>query len=295
MAEQRWIDGYWATKDGLRLHYRDYPGDAAATPVLCIPGLTRNARDFEAVAERLSPARRVIVAELRGRGLSDYSPNFEDYNARVYAEDIAALLGVLALPQVALFGTSLGGIVTMLLGFARDPRLAGVLLNDIGPVVIEEGLERIRSYVGAPQKWADWKQAARATERTHRHAYPTYTAADWERMARQLDREEADGSIVPDYDPAIAILTAMPTPVPPEPWRFIEGFRDMPGLLIWGELSDILSEETARETVARLPEMKLAIVPDTGHPPTLDEPAAREAVDDLLKRIDARTAAETRL
>ncbi len=295
MTGQSWIDGYWQSDDGLRLHYRDYPGDPSATPLLCIPGLTRNARDFEAVADRLAGARRVIVAELRGRGLSDISPNFEDYNAKVYAADIARLLDTLALARIALFGTSLGGIVAMLLGAAGESRLAGVLLNDIGPLVVEEGLERIRAYIGAPARWADWAEAARATERVHRQAYPTYTAAEWDRMARQLCRAEADGGIVPDYDPAIAILTALPTPVPHEPWRLIEGFRDMPGLLVWGELSDILSEAVARETVARLPEMKLAIIRDTGHPPTLDEPEAREAVDDLLKRIDARALAETRL
>ena len=87
----------------------------------------------------------------------------------------------------------------------------------------------------------------------------------------------------------------MPTPIPSEPWRFIEGFRDMPGLLVWGVLSDILSEDIAREVVGRLPEMQLASIPDTGHPPTLDEPEAREAVDELLKRIDARTPRETGL
>lgn len=296
-----WRDGYWDSADGLRLHYRDYPGDtrpgdtrpgdarpgdARKVPVLCIPGLTRNARDFQPIADRLAGNRRVIVAELRGRGGSARSPDFETYSARVYLHDIRALLTALDLPRVALFGTSLGGIIAMLLAGGGDPRLAGVLLNDIGPVVEEAGLERIRDYIGAPTGWASWAEAARAMAKTHGHAYPDYGPADWEAMARRLCREDG-GAIVGDYDPAIAILVAMPTPRPAEPWTLIEGFRHMPGLLVHGALSDILSAETAAETMRRLPLMELATLPRVGHPPVLDEPEVTPAIDRLLARIDA--------
>lgn len=286
----RFRDGHWKSADGLRLHYRDYHGDPQPTPVLCIPGLTRNARDFDPVAERLAGARRVLVAELRGRGESDYAADPATYHAGVYLRDVQALLDDLGLPRVALFGTSLGGIVAMLLGAVGDRRLAGVLLNDIGPVIEEAGLERIRGYVGAPARWESWAAAAATIAATHARAYPDYTQADWDAMARRLCRER-DGAIVGDYDPAIAMLVVRPAPPPPEPWVLIEGLREMPGLLVHGALSDILGAGTAAAMVARLPDMELVTLPRIGHAAVLDEPDVVPAIDRLLARIDARAFA----
>ena len=128
-----WSDGYWWSNDGLRLHYRDYPGDASRPPILCIPGLTRNARDFEGVAERLSPDWRVISVDLRGRGESAYAKDPMTYVPLTYLQDMEALVRELGLARFVLFGTSLGGLLSMLLGAAEKERVAGILINDIGP------------------------------------------------------------------------------------------------------------------------------------------------------------------
>jgi pimeloyl-ACP methyl ester carboxylesterase len=193
-----------------------------------------------------------------------------------------------------LFGTSLGGIVTMLFGVTGDPRLAGFLLNDIGPIVSEAGLERIRTYVGAATSWANWDEAAAAMAVVHSDAYPEYGAAEWARMARQLCREQ-DGAIVSDYDPAIATLTQQPTPKLAEPWGFFEALKGLPGLLVYGALSNILEAPVAAEMAQRLPDLELVTLPRVGHPPTLEEPAAVAGIDRLLARIDARPLPGTSL
>ena len=282
-------DRQWQSADGLTLYYRDYPGSGEATPLLCVPGLTRNARDFAALADRLSGSRRIIVAELRGRGLSDYAPDPMTYVPPVYAGDIIALLRQLDLGPVAWFGTSLGGIVAMLTGTFAPELIAGVLLNDIGPVIGPAGVARIASYAGKTSAgWPDWPAAADAQAATHAEAYPDYGPADWLEMAHRLCREKGD-RIVTDYDPAIAIPFSLPPPDPaPDPWPLLDAFVDKPALLIRGALSDILSAATAERMAERLPLMELLTLPRFGHAPTLDEPECAPAIDRLLARIDAR-------
>ena len=143
-----WSDGYWGSNDGLRLHYRDYAGDASRPPIICIPGLTRNARDFEGVADRLAGQWRLICVELRGRGGSEAAKDPMSYMPVTYLQDMEALVAELKLDRFVLFGTSLGGLITMLMAASGRQRIAGALLNDIGPVLEARGLERIRSYVG---------------------------------------------------------------------------------------------------------------------------------------------------
>lgn len=285
-----YADGTWQAADGLRLHYRDYPGDPARVPVVAIPGLTRNARDFAPLAERLAGRRRLILVELRGRGLSEPSPDPSTYQAGQYVADVLALLDHLALPPVAMAGTSLGGIVTMALSAARPERVAAALLNDIGPVVEPAGLDRIRGYVGGAPRYAGWDEAAAAQAAIHAGAYPDYGAADWQAMARRLCREEADGGVVPDYDPAIAVLVRRPAAPPAEPWALLAGLAGRPVLVVRGALSDILSAATADEMARRLPGAELVTLPRIGHAPLLDEPACGGAVDRWLARADTAAA-----
>ena len=281
-------DGTWTSPDGLRLHYRDYPGDPERTPVLCVPGLTRNARDFAALAERLAGERRVIVAELRGRGESAWASDPMTYVPPVYAGDVRALIGELGIGPVALFGTSLGGIVAMLLGAIDPALLAGVLLNDIGPVLEPDGIARIVAYVGGATVWPDWEAAAATQAAVHGPAYPDYGSAEWLAMARRLCRETADG-IVLDYDPAIAAPFSVPPPDPtPDPWPLLDGLADKPVLLVRGGLSDILGAATAARMAERLPGMELVEIPRVGHAPTLGEADCARAIARLLARIDAR-------
>lgn len=283
-----YADGYWLSDDGLRLHYRDYPGDAARVPLLCVPGLTRNARDFEGVAARLAGERRVIVAELRGRGESAWAKDAISYAPPVYLQDLRALIAGLGLARLAMFGTSLGGLLAMMVAASAPGLLAGLLLNDIGPVIEEAGLARIRGYVGRGTSWPTWLHAARGLAEVHGAAYPGYAAADWLLMAHRLCRPTPQGRIVADYDMRIAEPFRLPPPDPaPDPWPLLDGIAGIPALLLHGALSDILSAASAAEMARRLPLLELATVADTGHAPTLDEPECAAAVDRLLARIDA--------
>jgi len=286
MAGPGYEDGYWYSADGLRLHFRDYPGDPNRAPVLCVPGLTRNARDFEGVAHRLAGKRRVIAVDLRGRGESDYALDPLTYVPPVYLQDLGALIAEHCVRPVVLFGTSLGGLLAMLLGLTMRQTLAGVLLNDVGPVLGAEGMARIRSYVGQDRRFADWDDAAQAIAANHVGAFPDYGKADWLVWAHRMCRER-DGAIVFDYDMGIAEPFRLPQPEPAfDLWPAFETLHGLPSLLVRGENSDVLEAETASEMVRRLPMMELVTLPRIGHAPTLEEPEAAAAIDRLLDTVD---------
>ena len=286
MAKPGYEDRYWYSADGLRLHFRDYPGDPNRAPVLCVPGLTRNARDFEGVAHRLAGKRRVIAVDLRGRGESDYALDPLTYVPPVYLQDLGALIAEHCVRPVVLFGTSLGGLLAMLLGLTMRQTLAGVLLNDVGPVLGAEGMARIRSYVGQDRRFADWDDAAQAIADNHVGAFPDYGKADWLVWAHRMCRER-DGAIVFDYDMGIAEPFRLPQPEPAfDLWPAFETLHGLPSLLVRGENSDVLEAETASEMVRRLPMMELVTLPRIGHAPTLEEPEAAAAIDRLLDTVD---------
>lgn len=279
-------NGYWSSEDGLRLHYRDYPGGADGRPaLLCIPGLTRNARDFEGLAERLSPDWRVIAVDLRGRGESAYAKDPMTYLPPVYAQDLQLLLDELALSGFVAVGTSLGGLVTMLLAATRRD-LKGAVLNDVGPAIEAKGLERIRSYVGRGGNWPTWMHAARSLADNNRSVYPDYGIEDWLKMAKRLYRIGPSGRITLDYDTRIAEpMRAAEGAEAPDLWPLLDGLKPVPALIVRGALSDVLGIETLERMLATLPKAEAVTVPDVGHAPTLDEPEAAEALDRLLGRV----------
>jgi pimeloyl-ACP methyl ester carboxylesterase len=281
MAE--WTDGYWQSDDGLRLHYRDYPGRSDRPLILCIPGLTRNARDFEGLAERLSGQWRLICVELRGRGASEHARDPMSYAPRTYLDDVEALIRQLGLKSFIPFGTSLGGLITVLLAAANPDRIAGALLNDIGPVIEERGLDTIRSYVGRARDWPTWLHAARYFADSQADRYPEWTLDQWLVHAKRLCRLTANGRIVLDYDMRIA-----------EPFKVAGGetgfdlwpaFRALagrPSLVVHGQLSDLLGASTVERMVAEIQGMEKVTVPKVGHAPTLEEAEAVEAIDRIL-------------
>jgi pimeloyl-ACP methyl ester carboxylesterase len=285
---RRWENRHWWSNDGLRLHYRDYPGPADRPPILCIPGLTRNARDFADVAARLSPAWRVITVSLRGRGESAYAKDPMSYVPLTYVQDIEALLGELALSSCIAFGTSLGGIVTMLLAGTARERIAGALLNDVGPEIEAAGLSRIRTYVGKSNTWPTWMHAARAVAESNGDVYPHFDIEDWLAMAKRLYRLNSAGRIVLDYDMKIAEPFRMPgNEAGPDMWRALDNLKHVPTLIIRGGRSDVLGKGTADRMLTALDDAELVTVPDVGHTPTLDEPEAVAAIDRLLARVIA--------
>jgi pimeloyl-ACP methyl ester carboxylesterase len=284
MAE--WSDGYWMASDGLRLHYRDYDGNPLRPPIICIPGLTRNARDFEGVAARLAGAWRLVCVDLRGRGESAHAKDPATYVPPVYLQDLEALIAELALDRFVLFGTSLGGLMTMLLAAAGNARIAGALLNDIGPVVDSAGLDRIRSYVGRSQSWPTWLHAARFLQEAQGDIYPGWELDQWLVYAKRMCKLNASGRIVFDYDMRIAEPFKAPEgPVGFDLWPAFRSLAGRPTLVVRGGRSDLLSDATIALMKAEDPDLEAVTVPNVGHAPTLDEPEAQAAIDRLLARV----------
>jgi pimeloyl-ACP methyl ester carboxylesterase len=277
----------WTSGDGLTLRYRDYSGGDRGQPaVLCIPGLTRNARDFEPVADAFAGEWRVLSVDLRGRGQSDYAKDPSTYMPLQYVADILALLDQATLDKVVVVGTSLGGIVAMLLALSAPERIAGAVLNDIGPDVEAAGLERIRGYVGQGRSFPTWMHAARGLREQGGVAYPDYAIGDWLRLAKRLMVVGPGGRIAFDYDMRIAEPFSQPPPAEPfDMWPAFRALGGRPLLAIRGELSDILSAATLEKMATELPQMDVCMVSRTGHAPALDEPEALAAIGRLLAKV----------
>jgi len=278
-------DRFWTSSDGLGLHYRNYPGPggSAKLPVLCLHGLTRNARDFAGLAEALSAARRVIVPEMRGRGQSGYASNSDTYSPITYVADVEKLLAEQGIERFAAVGTSMGGLMTMLMAAARPGRIAAVVMNDIGPEIDAGGVARISGYVGQGRSYPTWVHAARGLAEAHGAAFPDYNLDQWLELTKRTMVVSQSGRIVFDYDMAIAEPFAKPgNAAPPNLWLAYEALRDVPMLLVRGELSDLLSPATVKQMGVCNPAMRTVTVPRVGHAPTLDEPEVRSAITALL-------------
>jgi pimeloyl-ACP methyl ester carboxylesterase len=267
----------------LDLHARIYPGDGP--PLLLMHGLTRNSADFEPLAAHLASRYRLIVPDQRGRGGSDWDPDPANYRPDVYAADMFALLDGLSIGAAGLIGTSMGGLVAMIMGATQPARVPLVILNDVGARLEAEGLERIQSYVGPSQPMRSWDEAAAACAVNNMSAFPGFGSDDWLAFARRTCRETDAGEIAFAYDPAIAqsIKGAQPQTVPAELWPLWDALSAIPVLVVRGMLSDLLSAATVAEMGARhAGPFGRADVPERGHAPLLDEPAALGAIEAFL-------------
>lgn len=281
-----WLDRQYASADGLRLYYRDYPAHVAGRlPVLCLPGLTRNCRDFESTALRLQRRRRVLSPDLRGRGGSQHDPDFRNYHPGTYVADLALLLRHAGVERVVLIGTSLGGILAMLIAATSPQVLAGAVLNDVGPEVAQEGLQRISSYVGRHAPVASWDEAAAQMRLMYGVAMPDATEADWMAFARR-SYSEVGGVPRLDVDPGVGeAVRAAPSGAAPDLWPVYAALASVPTLAIRGELSDVLSVATFDRMAREKPDLQRLTVARRGHPPLLDEPECVAAIDDFLARL----------
>ena len=285
-------DLYWNSDDGLRLHARDHAPAAGQPPrgtVVCIPGLTRNAGDFDALAGTLAAAGwRVLAVDLRGRAGSARAPDPSSYNPRAYADDMVALLRAQHIDKAVFVGTSLGVLVTLTLASRAPGLVAAAVLNDAGPKVPREALARIGTYAGKPVPPMDLDQATAYVASIGKAAFPRFTADDWQAMATRTFRPRDDGLLELDYDPAV-IRTTRPWVLwllRPVLWRAVRRLTArVPVLVVRGALSDILPAEVARQMAATSPTARLVEVPDVGHAPTLSEPEARDAILALLERV----------
>ena len=274
MADAAFSDGEWHSEDGLALHYRDYAGGDGRPPLLCLHALTRNARDFEPLAESFAGEWRMIVPEMRGRGQS------------VYAGDVARLLRQLDCGPVVAIGTSMGGLIAIALATANAWPLAGVVLNDIGPDIESAGMARIREYVGQGRSFETWMHAARALREIAGSIHPDYEISDWLAFAKRAMVVGGNGRIVFDYDMKIAEpLYAAEVAEPIDLWPAFRALEGVPALVLRGELSDLLSAATVARMQAEAPTLRAVTVPRVGHAPTLAERVAQKAIADLLAEV----------
>lgn len=272
---------YAVAPDGIKLHYDD---QGRGTPILCLPGLTRNMDDFIPVLERFGTRARIIRMDFRGRGGSDWAP-FTTYSVPQEAADVLTLMDHLGLEKAAILGTSRGGLVAMILAATAKPRLSGVFLNDVGPEIAPEGLDHIMDYLGKPPGFRDYAEAEAAVARTPGfHGVPP---ASWAAFVRALWVEGPEGLAL-RYDPALreAVAPAFDTSQPaPDLWPLFEAFAGLPLALLRGAASNILSAETSAEMQRRRPDMLFAELPDRGHVPFLDEPASVALITQWLEAL----------
>lgn len=289
--------GYKSADDRLSMVARDYPargGAGSQLPLLMLHGLTRNCRDFEPLIANLSDARRMLVANQRGRGESDYDPDPQNYRPDVYVEDMWRLLEAAGVSRTILVGTSLGGLMSMMMAAQKPEQIAAIIINDIGPQVEPRGLERIRSYVGGSEPYANWDEAAAKAKAAHGEALLGLDDEGWMQFAQRTCEPTEDGKVRLSYDPAISqgvqpddtSRSSDPSTIPPDLWTIWDNLPAIPILLLRGANSDLLEPGTVDTMRKRHKgDFQFVEIPDRGHAPLLDEPLAVSAINSFLAEL----------
>jgi pimeloyl-ACP methyl ester carboxylesterase len=272
MTEQRYQEFHLTSDDGLQLYGRDYRSESTRTlPIVCLAGLSRNSRDFHPLALRLmEDGHRVVTLDYRGRGRSDWDVDKANYNVVREAQDVVAALDHLGIERAQFIGTSRGGLILHILAATALDRIAGIILNDIGPEIESDGLQRIRDYLSKRSEFSSLAEAASALKIIHGAEFPALSADDWLEMAYALYRQ-AGGIWIADFDPALVeLLKTMDfSKKLPDLWPQYAAMANLPVLVVRGENSRLLSRETATEMLKRHPGAKLLTVTGQGHAPLL--------------------------
>lgn len=288
---------YFQSKDGLRLYARDYAALHSATspstklPIICIHGLTRNAADFDELAPWLAQqGHRVLAVDVRGRGRSQHARKVGHYHPMVYAGDVISLAHHVGIQRAIFIGTSMGGLITMTLALRKSSLIAAAILNDVGPVLSQKGLNRIASYAGESARFTTWEQARQYIKNINHSAFPDNSDEEWDKWARRAFAENAQGQLELQYDPLIA------TPLKTGKlkatswlgrWAFRRLANNRPCLLIRGSISDLLEPEQANYMRRVAPSLQYAEVAGIGHAPMLTESASAQAISTFLQQLDS--------
>lgn len=291
-AKQTWKDIHYTSHDGLTLYARHYgkPG-GKGRPVVCLAGLTRNSRDFHTLATFLadhpSRPREVYCLDYRGRGRSDYDPDWKNYSPFIELIDVLDLIAILGLEHLALIGSSRGGIISMLMAAIRPNAVAAVVLNDIGPIIETAGLARIMGYAGKIPLPGDWQEAAALVKAMNKRFFTDLTEADWAELAHQLFNEE-NGRPAQGYDPNLgkALSEIDIGQKIPEMWAQFGALKTKPVLVLRGEHSDLLSTKTVAEMTTRHPRISAVTVRAQGHAPLLKDRFTVGIISDFLRETD---------
>lgn len=301
-----YTENRYVSHDKLSLYYREY--GLGKQTVVCLPGLTRNSKDFHEIATHLSGNNRVLCPDLRGRGKSDYDPKWKNYHPGTYVRDIWKLLDELGIESAIILGTSLGGLIAMIMAEQKPGRIKAIILNDIGPSIDPVGYARILTYAGRNKPVTSWAEAAQQCSDTYALAIPDMPMSFWNEYVHRNFTEDENGLPVADADPNIGEvmrnsvkltqwlarlrkwgLLKKIAGVMIDPW---DSFRavSMPCLVIRGGVSDILSEEIVDEMVAVKPDLKRVTIPNRGHVPLLDETESLQAIDSFLSGLPDASA-----
>lgn len=285
-GEQRLVSAADGTRIFAELHGPDRSGVA---PLLCLPGLTRNGRDFEPVVDRYASERRVLTVDFRGRGRSENAADPLTYRPDVELADTLAVLDAFGLHRAAVLGTSRGGIVGLLMSAIAPDRVCGLCLNDIGPRIEPAGLLRIMGYVGFEMVFPDWNLGARAYGATA-PGFVDVSEEQWQTAVQRAYVRRQDGRITPYYDMKLSATLPSRLDVEagktPELWSLLPALAGKPVTCLRGDASDLLSRETVNRLCTELPQTDAIEVPGRGHVPFLDEPESVAALDRWLARID---------
>jgi len=276
---------YFKTSDGLNIYFRDYGGQHDGTPIICLPGLTRNSRDFHDLATYLSDRRRVFTIDFRGRGFSDYDPNWKNYHPGTYVADVWTLLNGLGVDKIIVIGTSLGGLCAMAMAAQHGERVAGVVMVDIGPEINPAGIARINEYTGRLEPVSSWEEAAQQAREIYGQWLPGLSDEDFMALARRGFREIDGDTPRLDMDNNIGRAIRELGPQKGDPWALFTALEDKPTTVLWGVMSDILTRDIIDKMQAAKPDLDVVPVPDRGHVPLLDEPKCLTAIDAFLARV----------
>ncbi len=276
---------YYQSTDGLKLFFRDFGSQNDGTPIICLPGLTRNSRDFDDLANYLGDRRRVLTVDFRGRGFSEHDPNWQNYHPLTYVADVWTLLDSLSINKVIVIGTSLGGLCAMVMAAQHGERLAGAVMNDIGPEINPAGLERIQEYTGRMAPVTSWAEAAAQAKDIYGHWLRGLSDDDFMVLAKRGYRENEQGVPQLDIDANIGRAVREIGAQKGDPWALFDALGDKPVTLLWGAMSDILTEDIVGKMKARKPDIQVVPVANRGHVPLLDEPECLAAIDSFLERV----------
>ena len=283
MAEQAPRERRIRSRDGYTLAVLDWAGDASRTPLLCLSGIGRNALDFAGLAERHAGQRRVVALDYIGHGESDRAAEVTRYDPREALADVLDVCAALGMPRVVTVGTSFGGLLSMFLALQRPAMLRGVVLNDIGPRIESGGVGRVREFLGRDPAFASEAEAAQYLRRVQPQL-PVADEAGWLRLAARTYKRGPDGRLHPRWD--LRIARAMDTGAAVSDFGpLCSGLHDIPVLLVWGELSEILSAATVNRMRGEKPDLELVVHPTSGHAPLLEEPEIAPRLDAFLDRL----------
>ncbi len=283
-----YTEHFYKSSDGLDLYYRVYGNATDRLPIVCLSGVTRNSGDFAEFSEVFSKDRQVFCLDYRGRGKSDWDPDYKNYNPQTYLGDIFVFLTTVQIEKAVFVGTSLGGLLCMGLSGLTPQYVAAVILNDVGPDISIEGSSRIAGYIGTDVRYQTIEEVAASQKASYSTVYPDVESEYWINTAHVgFKYDENDQNFKPNYDLAIgkALVEQTSGEQPIDLWAFFETMKAKPLLAIRGALSDVLSEETFQKMQTVNPEMQYLTLANRGHVPILNEPPALEKITEFLEKV----------